>query len=452
MPDPIFESFQERVELSPPDPREIRRRGDRRRRRTAIATVAGAVVAVAAVIAPVAALTRGDDGPPPPAITPTSTPTGRWLLTVPENFPLGHGVPMPGEATAPVHQDEGTTLTACGSEIWSADRPEPWADVATATNADAVDAADGTDSRTLALYPDAATAKRVLADAADALDACPAQEAGGNGETVERVGNGNAWVVDRSESGGELFFAVRVGNALLLQRDGFGAAGPGNLDEELTFFRENQATVLEAMCIFAADPCPGSAPSATQQPTDPPVAHVDEIPDTFPIDVAHFDPGSDGHVGTPSQDAGGVILELCDADGFTMRPQDRLAFQVTWPEGADTRELRTYPSADDAVTQMQRLRSAVAGCPRQNPSDPGNASSWTTRDVDTGYDSVAVAMTYDQGLGGGVWLFTRVGRSILAVAQGGEYASDNVWDALPPLVDRTNRITPSMCLFTEAGC
>jgi hypothetical protein len=61
-------------------------------------------------------------------------------------------------------------------------------------------------------------------------------------------------------------------------------------------------------------------------------------------------------------------------------------------------------------------------------------------------------MTYDQGLGGGAWLFTRVGRSILAVGAAGEFSRETVPSTFPILVDRTERITPSMCLFTEAGC
>ena len=459
MPDPIFESFQQPVEVSPGDPRDIRRRGDRRRRRTAIATVAGAAAVIAAVVAPVAALSGGDEKPAPPLYTPspTATPSGAWRLTVPGDLPLGDGVAMPGEATAPVHPGEGTTLSVCGTDVWSADRPEAWTDVATATNADDVEAADGTDSRTLALYPDGAAAKRVLAGVAQALDACSSDPSGHGPGTAERVGDGYAWVLRRPEATGSgpssaLVTAARVGNALLVQRDDLRSGGDLTMDEAVAFYREGQAGVVAAMCVFAADPCASADPPGTPQSTDDSVAHVDEIPSAFPIDAAHVDPGSDGEVGTPSQDGDGVVLDPCGANAWTVPAQDRLTFLVTFPEGADSRELRTYPSADDAVRQMGRLRTAVADCPRHDSSDPGSAASWITHSVDTGYDSFAVATTYDQGLGGGAWLFTRVGRSILAVAEGGEFSRETVWGALPTLLDRTNGITPSMCLFTEAGC
>lgn len=464
MPDPIFESFRQPVEVVPPEVGEIRRRGERRRRRTAIATVVGAVVAVAAVIVPVAALTGGESSAPPitpmtPSPTPTSSPTtsGVWQLTVPENFPLGDGLPMPGEATAPVRHDEGTTVAVCGGEVWSAEEPVPWTDVATATNADDVDPADGADSRTLALYPDAETAKQTLSGLEHALDVCPATTGGDPAGTADRVGDADAWVLRLSAVSrpvGQLVTFTRVGNALLVQTDDVAdVAALEQVEEQLGYVRAGQAAVVEAMCVFAADPCASSDPSAGQEnPDDPTVAHVDEIPSSFPIDAAYDDPGSDGEVSTPSQDGDGVIVDPCGADALTVPEQDRLAFQVTYPEGVDARELRTYPTADDAVTQMERLRAAIAACPRQDASEPDNAASWTPQDVDTGYDSFAAAMTYDQGLGGGAWLFTRVGRSVLAVAVGGEFSRESVWDALPTLVDRTSRIAPGMCLFTNAGC
>jgi hypothetical protein len=279
MSDPMFRSFRQPVEVAPPDPSELRRRGERRGRRTAIASVAGAVLVVIAVVAPVAALTGGDDKSVPPLIIPTTTPD-----TAP---------PPPTETS----------------------RPEP--------------------------------------------------------------------------------------------------------------------------------------PTSTQTSG----AHADRIPADFPIDVAYTDPGGDGEVHPPSGQGQPVLLDPCGSEAFAMPSQDRLHFQVTAPEYADTRELRTYPSADDAVRQMQRLRTAVAGCPRDASSgDPANASVWATYPADTGYDSFAVTQTYEQGLGGGVWVFTRVGRSILGLVEGGEFSSETARVRLPAMVERAKQIAPSMCLFTVAGC
>jgi hypothetical protein len=243
-----------------------------------------------------------------------------------------------------------------------------------------------------------------------------------------------------------------VGNALLVQRDSLRPPDVRSTNLQLADVRAGQKNVVAAMCIFAADPCPstGPSPSKSAGASGPQVA---EIPADFPIDVDHFEPGGDGHVGTPSRDAAGVVFEPCGTDAFAVPPRDRLAFEVTAPETSDTRELRTYASADEAVKQLEQLRAAVADCPRRSPSaEAGGPATWSGREVDTGYDSFAAAMTYDEGPGGGIWLFTRVGRSVLVVSMGGEFAGDTVWDTLPQLRTITGKIVPSMCLFTEAGC
>lgn len=77
---------------------------------------------------------------------------------------------------------------------------------------------------------------------------------------------------------------------------------------------------------------------------------------------------------------------------------------------------------------------------------------WTVEDAATGYDSFAATQTYEQGLGGGVWVFTRVGRSVLALVEGGEFSPETVRARTPAMVDRAKQIAPSMCTFTEAGC
>ena len=467
MPDPAFESFQQPIGVLPPDPREIRRRGDRRSRRTAIATVVGAAAVVAAVVAPVAALTSDNDRPTPPSNTttptPSPTPSGLWKLSIPDDFPLGDGIPMPGEASAGMQRGKGSAVPPCGDTVSSLGQSAGWTDVATATNADVVDAVDGTDSRVLALYANGADAKQVLASIAQMYDACPPGQPGVGPEVAQRIGDGNAWVLTLVATDlpvGQIVTVERVGNALLVQHDSLKVSYPGGTDAQLADIRGGQKHVVAAMCIFAADPCAGPPPAAqTSTPGsddpvsgEPSVAHVDEIPADFPIDAAHEDPGSDGEVHPPSDEGDPVLFDPCGLEAFAVPSQDRIFFQVVGPEYGDTRELRTYPSAGDAVRQMERLRSAVSGCPTDPSSDPGGAAIWDTHTVDTGYDSFAAAQTYEQGLGGGVWVFTRVGRSILAMVEGGEFSRDSAWDRLPNMLDRTRRITPSMCLFTDAGC
>jgi hypothetical protein len=462
MSDPMFRSFRQSVEVTPPDPAEIRRRGERRGRRTTIAAVVGAVALVVAVVAPVAALTHGDDKTTPPVITPTRTPTpnGQWRLAIPDDFPLGDGVPMPGEASASMRRGETTPLTWCGSHLWSADQLPASTDVASATNSDVVGTADGTDTRTLAVYPDAETAKQIVAVIEQALDGCPGSGSG-ESERAERMADEEAWLLTSASTPRQvasLLSLKRVGNALLLQQDGLRGQDQSTAAQRLADIRAGQRHVVAAMCLFAADAC-ATPPAATQTSlpdlptvTETSVAHVDEIPASFPIDVDYTDPGGDGEVHPTSSEGDPVLFFPCDKDAFTVASQDQLFFQVVGPEYGDTRELRTYPSADDAVRQMQRLRAAVADCPRGVSSDPTTASIWRTQTVDTGYDSFAATQTYEQGLGGGVWVFTRVGRSILALAEGGEFSSETVQVRLPAMVDRTKQIVPSMCLFTDAGC
>jgi len=409
------------------------------------------------VVAPVAALTRGDDKANPPVLpSPTQTATQTATHTIPGDFPLGDGIPMPGEATAQMERGKGLPLLPCRNGQSSLDQSAGWTDVATATNADVVDQADGTDSRVLALYGSQADAEQAVAAIAQMYAACTSESSGAGDEVAQSLGDGSAWLLTVAGTDGpfgDIVTVVQVGNAVLVQHDTLNADYPGGIQAQLADIRTGQAHVVGAMCVFATERCsppPATSTAAPDRPTstEPAVAHVDEIPSTIPIDAAYEDLGSDGEVHPPSAAGDPVLFDPCGGEAFDVGSQDQLFFQVIGPEYGDTRELRTYPSADEAVRQMEKLRAAVAACPH----DPGPAATWRTRAVDTGYDSFAVAETYDEGFGGGVWLFTRVGRSILALVVGGEYATDNVWDALPPVLDRTSRIVPSMCLFTEAGC
>jgi hypothetical protein len=456
MSDPMFRSFRQPLEVSPPDPRELRLRGERRARRTTIATLAGAVLLVVAVVAPVAALSNGDDKSAPPVLpspSPTRPANVAWVRTIPDGFPLGEGIPMPGEASAQMQRGEGQPLLPCGNGQSSLGQSQGWTDVATASNSRVVDPVDGIDTRLLALYASDQEARQVPVNIAQMYDACTPGAPGVGPEVVRRVGDQNAWTLTYPTSSkpvGQLITIEQVGNAVLVQRDTLNAADDRTVQQRLAEVRAGQRNVVAAMCVFAAEPCaPPTSPGSAEDPT---VAHVDEIPDSFPLDAAYEDPGSDGEVHTPSPDGEGVVFDPCGVEAFAMPSQDRLAFQVTGPEYADTRELRTYPSADEAVAQLDRLRSAVADCPRDDSAGPADAMVWRVVDVDTGYDSVAVTQTYEQGLGGGAWVFTRVGRSILALVEGGEFSAETARVRVPAMVDRAKQITPSMCTFTDAGC
>lgn len=456
MSDPMFQSFREPLEVAPPDPRTLRLRGERRARRTTIATLAGAVLLVVAVVAPVAALTGGDDKSAPPVLpspSPTRTVDVAWVRTIPDDFPLGDGIPMPGEASAGIQHDTGSPLLPCRDGQSSLAQSDGWTDVATSTNQGAVDPADGVDARLLALYGTGADAKQAQVSIAQMYGECTPGAPGVGPQVAQPIGDGDAWLLtlaDSSSPVAQLVTVERVGNALLVQKDILRPPNVRSFEQQLADVRAGQTHVIDAMCIFAAEPCAPHTSSPTTQ--DPAVTHVDEIPSSFPLDAAYQDPGGDGQVHKPSRDGDGVTFDPCGVEAFTMPARDRLAFQVTGPEYADTRELRTYRSADDAVEQLQRLRTAAADCLSDTSGGPGNDTVWTVENVDTGYDSIAATQIYKQGLGGGVWVFTRVGRSVLALVEGGEFSTDSVRVRLPALVERAKQIAPSMCLFTEAGC
>ena len=265
MPDPMFDSLRQPAPVTPPDLSVIRRRGRQRTRRTAIAAVVGALALVAAIAVPVAALTGGDDSNPP--ILPSPTPTraaGSWLHTIPGDFPLGAGIPMPGEASAGMERGTGTPLQPC-RDGQSSQGQAGWADVATATNADVVDPADGVDRRTLALYADASSARAALDSVTQMYAECPPGQSGPAPIAVEPVGDQDAWVVTLAATDSpvaDLVTIVRVGNALLVQQDSLRPQDVRSREQQLADVRAGQAPVVAAMCIFAADPC-ASPPAVT---------------------------------------------------------------------------------------------------------------------------------------------------------------------------------------------
>jgi hypothetical protein len=263
MPDPLFESLRRPAPVTPPDTSVIRRRGEQRKRRTTIAAVAGAVLVVVALVAPVAALTRGDDKTTPPILpSPTRTADATWAHTIPADFPLGDGIPMPGEASAQMEHGTGLPLLPCQDGQSSLGQSAGWSDVARATNADAVDPADGIESRVLALYASDTDAEQVVTGIGQMYAACPSRSEPG-AEVVERIGD-RAWlltVVGTDKPVGQIVTVAQVGNAVLVQQDALDASHPGGTDAQLADIRAGQEHVVAAMCAFAADPCSAPPPA-----------------------------------------------------------------------------------------------------------------------------------------------------------------------------------------------
>jgi hypothetical protein len=200
----------------------------------------------------------------------------------------------------------------------------------------------------------------------------------------------------------------------------------------------------------------GASPTPTEAPTVSPSAPDPAggtIPDDFPLDLdQEAMEGDGGEMLGPSAEAPGLRdLTLCGTSIWTVEPLERLASTATGPEYADSRELRVYPTADDAAKQVADVRSLVAGCPEEQV-DGGGILVHAPIDADTGYDSVTWGDTYTEGLGGGPVQVVRVGRAVLAVARGGEFAPETLPAGVAEVTDRTAAIAPAMCAFTETGC
>ena len=182
--------------------------------------------------------------------------------------------------------------------------------------------------------------------------------------------------------------------------------------------------LVEAMNVFAAHPDTVTTPPATPEKL-PRATTSDGIPADFPVDRDLVSPEGDPIDGPSATAAGVPATELCGSPVWPSGGSARLAATATGPELRDSRELVLYDTADEAVEVVTGLRDAVAACPDQEV-EGGSTQVITSLPGDTGYDTVTFAVTYTEGLGGGVYQFTRVGRAVLATYDGGEWGPDSI--------------------------
>lgn len=279
MSDPIkdLENFnREGLSVTPLDPSEVRRLGDRRRqRRNAAAAVAG-VAAVAVIATPLALLAAGrdsgsapDPGPatdPTGSVQPTTVPPTTWVTTIPDGFPLMTGVENdPEGASEPTVSPDGEglgNLSLCNRKVWPAT---------------AVDRLAGEDpamdfhyNRELLVFPSDVDAILAMTRIRDGVEAC-ASETTTDGaipgeefellHTLHRQETGAAETVTWTDAyadgsiGTKVFQFVRVGNAVTgtqvsseSNKDGVASqlpavtAGSSSLVDELRIFRGTAGT------------------------------------------------------------------------------------------------------------------------------------------------------------------------------------------------------------------
>jgi len=388
----------------------------------------------------------------------TATPTPVWPSTIPAVFPLISGWPQ-DDGSSEYQLDEPSIdnqamipageLDACGN---SAVDPGAIDRLTTRLTPPAESYI-----RELQLFPTDQEAVTYVAHLRALYGDCPAE---GSTPTITTevmdgaVGEESLLV---TRVGEEIYRTVinvvRIGNAVvvdLASDEGLAA----DVQDLATETRENLADVIAAMAGLQD----GSGDAGTD-PSAP--AGTTTIPDDFPLGLALSEP-PDGDVRSGPEVAGVDAETICGADlalpnAGRPDPEHELGYAVSDVEGYDGRTIHAYPTAQDAVDQMELLRSQVQGCDRDSGGDGLSDRLWRLFNSDTGYDSVTFGWTYEvkSGVGapaGRLYTVIRVGNAVLAVEWAGEYSADYQADAAPNQVELAKLIAAEMCVFAAAGC
>lgn len=238
MPDQLFEGFTDAMStVTPLPPSEVRRRGDRRRRRNQAAVAFAGVAAAAAIVTPVALTAGGGSGQrdlPVATDTPTATTPAKVVTEIPQGFPITDG--MGGESgipakVVPYDPNAADGLMALHVCVGPAGDNLAW-DAATASDALLASWSDGIEGgefRTLATYPDEATASAIVQGVAETVTGCAKPAVGERGPFPVELGAPDlgdetyAYVdqyleedTGNPDGSGTMYVIVREGNALLL--------------------------------------------------------------------------------------------------------------------------------------------------------------------------------------------------------------------------------------------
>ncbi len=443
---------------------DVRRRGAvLRRRRHALVAVAAAAAAVVAVAGPAALLAgRGADSAPGPVDTPSVAPTHEdekqvppapppdpgWSR-IPDGFPLALGWP-PASTEGPsfgLFGPEPGLTTLTDQLRLPCDGAPP--DFATTDQVSALWKAPEVGLlRELMLFENDVVAAKYADGLRHVFEACPSERLSAQEEirvdfTEAPRGFSAAIATVLGGTGTVHVSAVRlvqIGNRVLV------ATGSSEASDPVRAVSEVEAQLEGLLTALAVD----DPERAASDPTTPSGTGSD-IPADFPIAVDLGDWGAaDTTVDGPGPDAEGVGLDLCGRPAWPTAA-DRLAVTATGPEVADARELRVWPSADDAVATMDRLDALLDSC-RRIPTGAGPDRIVTRLDAETGWASLTFAITYEQGLGSELYQFTRVGRSVVVTMGYGEGSIETVALGIPRQSELSRRLAERMCSFTEAGC
>lgn len=231
-----------------PSASEVRRRGDRiARRRARWAMVAGATVA-AAIVVPLALARPATDPPRPPVATdaPPPAPAPGWFARVPDDIDLTAGMTSAAPSVLAGADDEAVrAVTVCGAGRWVRGLPAGATDGRVATGE--------AEQRVLLVYRDDATARAAFDEVRRTAGGC------GSGDRllipgeVGGPGADESWgLVLAGPDGAESVFAVRVGNAVLLDH---AAAPSADAPEVAARLVERAEPAVEQLCVFGGERC-----------------------------------------------------------------------------------------------------------------------------------------------------------------------------------------------------
>jgi hypothetical protein len=203
-----------------------------------------------------------------------------------------------------------------------------------------------------------------------------------------------------------------------------------------------------------------SAPTSTHTstPTLTPTASPSAagIPDDLPLTQGLIADG-DTTVTTPQRGVRGIDLQpMCWGGTWPGAAVDRLVVEQVGPELGVTRELAVYRDPAAAAAVAKQVRVDAAHCHRLPATSERGAMDVTLHgDDDTGV--AAVAASFSETLtggqpGGAVFVFTRVGRAVLAVEDSGEWTRESAVDGARHLERADRDLVARLGVFDDAGC
>jgi hypothetical protein len=369
---------------------------------------------------------------------------------IPDDFPLSAGMGGPQDTIPTARTGTGLRdLELCGT---SPLRGLGIRDRMVADNS----GGESANTRELVLLGNPDEARQVAEAFADLATGCDKRESGGDMATVTHVlaspfGPEPATTLVQTYTfsgepgtGVTVVHVVPVGAALLVTST-YGQWTPDEAQQAVDQTVEPLRETVAALALFDD----GTTP--THEPSTEPSPAVAEIPADFPLGVGMVEDGGDFEVHPPSSDGDGVgAVEMCGREVWPSAASAgdvaRLVTSALGPEYADRRELLVHADAEQAVAAMGAIRRAAAECRRHDNQ------VWTVLDRETGYDTVTMGLTYDDGLGSAVFQVTRVGSARLMVQTYGEGSLASLGADADEVSGTTEQILPAMCVFTKTGC